>query len=100
MAERTATNAPIQGTAADIIKLAIRYANEDLEKAELKNTSHLVLQIHDELVFEVLESDLKKVEEIVERAMEGVLEKSFLKHKTDIPLSIHFGSGDNLQEVK
>ena len=100
MAERTATNAPIQGTAADIIKLAIRYAEEDLEKAGLKNEAHLVLQIHDELVFEVKEEKLKKVEQIVEKSMEGVLERSYLKYKTDIPLSVHFGSGNNLEEVK
>ena len=100
MAERTATNAPIQGTAADIIKLAIRYANEDLEKAGLKKEAHLVLQIHDELVFEVKEEKLKEMEGIVEKAMERVLERSYLNHKTEIPLSVHFGSGDNLEEVK
>ena len=100
MAERTATNAPIQGTAADIIKLAIRYANEDLEKAGFKNEAHLVLQIHDELVFEVKEDKLGKVEKIVENAMETVLSRSYLKHQTEIPLSVHFGSGDNLEEVK
>jgi len=100
MAERTAINAPIQGTAADIIKLAIRYAEEDLEKADLLDEAHLVLQIHDELVYEVKESVLEKVEKIIESAMEGVLEKSYLKYKTDIPLLVHFGSGDNLEKVK
>ena len=103
MAERTATNAPIQGTAADIIKLAIRYVDEDLEKAGLKKEAHLVLQIHDELVFEVKEESLKKVkkvEKIVENAMQAVLQKSYLKYKTDIPLLVHFGSGNNLEEVK
>ena len=100
MAERTATNAPIQGTAADIIKLAIRYTDEDLEKAGLKKEAHLVLQIHDELVFEVKEENLKKVEEIVESAMDLVLERSYLEHKTEIPLLVHFGSGKTLEDVK
>ena len=100
IAERTATNAPIQGTAADIIKLAIRYADEDLEKEGLKKEAHLILQIHDELVFEVKEENLKKVEKIVENAMETVLFRSYLKNQTEIPLSVHFGSGNNLEEVK
>ncbi len=100
MAERTAINAPIQGTAADIIKLAIRYANEDLEKAGMLDQAHLILQIHDELVYEVGESVLKKAEGIISAAMEGVLQRSYLKYKTDIPLEVHSGAGDNFGEVK
>jgi DNA polymerase-1 len=100
MAERTATNAPVQGTAADIIKLAIRYANEDLEKAGLLDRVHLVLQIHDELVYEIDKSVLEKAEKIIKQAMEGVLERSYLRYQTDIPLLAHSGSGDNFGEVK
>ena len=101
MAERTATNAPIQGTAtADIIKLAIRYANEDLKGVSLSNKAHLVLQIHDELVYEIEENVLPKAEEIIKKAMENVLERSYLHYKTDIPLEVHFGSGNNFGEVK
>ncbi|MCX6755246.1 MAG: DNA polymerase [Candidatus Nomurabacteria bacterium] len=101
MALRTATNAPIQGTAtADIIKLAIRFANEDLAKAGLLDKARLVLQIHDELVFEIEESVLEKSEKIILSAMQGVLERSFLHYKCDIPLEVHYGSGDNFGEVK
>ncbi len=100
MAERTATNAPIQGTAADIIKLAIRFAEEDLEKAGLRERAHLVLQIHDELVYEIEEKVLAKAEKIIKDAMEEVLSRSYLKYKTSIPLSAHFSSGDNFEEVK
>jgi DNA polymerase I len=100
MAERTATNAPVQGTAADIIKLAIRYANEDLEKAKLLEQVHLVLQIHDELVYEIDESVLEKAEKIIKDAMERVLKRSYLHYQTDIPLLAHSGSGDNFGEVK
>ncbi len=100
MAERTAINAPVQGTAADIIKLAIRYVNEDLEKAGFLNKAHLVLQIHDELVYEIEESSLGKATKIIENAMEGVLARSYLQYKTDIPLEVHYGLGDNLGEVK
>ncbi|MBY0376531.1 DNA polymerase I, partial [Patescibacteria group bacterium] len=100
MAERTATNAPIQGTAADIIKLAIRYANEDLAKAGLLDRVHLALQIHDELVYEVDGSILDKAEEIIKGAMEGLLARSYIKYKTSIPLLVNYGIGDNLGEVK
>jgi len=100
MAERTAINAPIQGTAADVIKLAIRYATLDLDKAGLLPKVHLVLQIHDELVYEIEDSVLVKADQIIKDAMEGVLGRSYLKHKTEIPLLVHSGSGQNLEQVK
>lgn len=101
MAERTATNAPIQGTAtADIIKLAIRYVNEDLKSAGLLGKVHLLLQIHDELVYEIHESVLEKAEDIIKNAMKNLLERSYIHYKTDIPLEVHSGSGDNFGEVK
>lgn len=100
MAERTAINAPIQGTAtADIIKLAIRYTDEDLKTAGVLD-AHLILQVHDELVYEIKESSVKEAEKIIVRAMEGVLERSFIKYKTKIPLIVNHGSGQNLGEVK
>ena len=100
MALRTATNAPIQGTAADIIKLAIRYAEEDLKKASLLDKAHLVLQIHDELVYEVEEKYLEKAEKIIKDAMENVLERSCLHFYNEIPLEVHAGFGDNFETVK
>ena len=101
MAERTAINAPIQGTAtADIIKLAIRYTQEDLEKAKLLDKVHLVLQIHDELVYEIEEGVLLKAEKIIKETMQTILERSYLHYKTDIPLVVHSGSGNNFGEVK
>jgi len=100
MALRTATNAPLQGTAADIIKLAIRYAEEDLKKAGLLDQAHLVLQIHDELVYEIDEKALEEAEKIIKEAMEKVLERSYLHYKSDIPLLVNTGFGDNLLKVK
>jgi DNA polymerase-1 len=100
MAERTATNASLQGTAADIIKLAIRFAFEDLKKAGLLDKVHLMLQIHDELVYEIDEKVLSKADKIIKNAMESVLERSYLHYKTDIPLEVHSGFGDNFGEVK
>ncbi|HAS80973.1 MAG: polymerase protein [Candidatus Nomurabacteria bacterium GW2011_GWE1_32_28] len=101
MAERTAINAPIQGTAtADIIKLAIRYSEEDLKREGFLEKAHLVLQIHDELVYEVEEDILENVEIIIKNAMESVLQRSYLQYKTDIPLIVHSGFGNNFGEVK
>jgi len=100
MAERTATNAPLQGTAADVIKLAIKYVEEDLKKIGILDKVHLVLQIHDELVYEIEENVLSQADKIIKNAMEGVLERSYLHYKTDIPLEVHSGSGDNFGEVK
>jgi DNA polymerase-1 len=100
MAERTATNASIQGTAADVIKLAIRYTFEDLQKAGVLDKVHLVLQIHDELVYEVQENVLAQTDKIIKSAMEGVMQRSYLHYKTDIPLEVHSGFGNNFGEVK
>lgn len=101
MALRTAINAPIQGTAtADIIKLAIRFSNEDLAKAGLLDRVHLILQIHDELVYEVKEDVLQQADEIIKNAMRGVLERSYLHYQTEIPLEVHSGVGNNFGEVK
>jgi DNA polymerase-1 len=101
MAERTATNAPIQGTAtADIIKLAIRFVDEDLRKEKLKDKVHLILQIHDELVYEIDENIIEKADDIIKKAMEEVLSRSYLKYKTPIPLVVHSGFGDNFGEAK
>lgn len=101
MALRTAINAPIQGTAtADIIKLAIRYAEEDLSKAGILDRAHLILQIHDELVYEVEEGVLEQADMVIKNAMRSVLERSYLHYQSDIPLEVNSGFGVNLKEVK
>jgi len=100
MAERTAINAPIQGTAADIIKLAISFINEDLKKAGISDKVFLILQIHDELVYEIEDGVIDEAKEIIKRAMEGVLERSYLKLKTKVPLVVSSGVGENFGSVK
>lgn len=101
MAERTAINAPIQGTAtADIIKLAILFADRDLKEAGLKDKVFLVLQIHDELVYEIKDEVIPQAEKIIKNAMETVLSRSYLKYKTDVPLIANSGFGQNFGEVK
>lgn len=100
MAERTAINAPIQGTAADVIKLAIRYADEDLKNFGLEKEVKLVMQIHDELVYEVKDNVLEKAGEIIKNAMEGVLKRSFVNYEGPVPITVSLGYGKNFGEVK
>lgn len=71
--ERMAMNAPLQGTAADLVKLAMIKANQKLKEEGLSNEAHFLLQVHDELIYEVVESAVGKVEPIIKEAMESVL---------------------------
>lgn len=89
-AERTAINTPIQGTAADIIKLAMIKADLALKEAGL--SARMLLQIHDELVFEVVENEVNKTREVVKTAMESVM-------TLDVPLSVNLETGRNLAQV-
>ncbi|MRR10329.1 DNA polymerase I, partial [bacterium] len=73
-AERTAVNTPIQGTAADLIKLAM--VNLDRIFTEKKLKSRMLLQVHDELLFEVEKDELAQVKKLVKREMEGAVELS------------------------
>ncbi len=86
-AERTAINTPIQGTAADIIKLAMLRVHEELQVENLH--SRLILQIHDELVLEVPIQELEQVSQLLRRCMENAVE---LK----VPLVVNLEHGQNL----
>lgn len=86
-AERTAINTPIQGTAADIVKLAMIKVTKALTKEGLG--ARLLLQIHDELVFELLEAELEETKKIVRLAMEEAL-------TLDVPLVVNFETGKSL----
>ncbi|WP_339183681.1 DNA polymerase I [Paenibacillus sp. FSL R5-0701] len=90
-AERTAMNTPIQGTAADIIKLAMVQMDEALRERKLK--SRMLLQVHDELVFEVPTDELELMKELVPSVMEKALELS-------VPLKAEVSFGDNWYEAK
>jgi DNA polymerase-1 len=85
-ARRAALNAPIQGTAADIIKIAMNSINTSL--TELKLKSRMLLQVHDELVFEVAPGELESLKVIVLEAMSNALTLS-------LPLEVHLGVGSN-----
>jgi DNA polymerase-1 len=85
--ERMAINTPIQGTAADIIKLAMIECENVIKKRGL--SARMLLQIHDELVFELPETELEKTKPIIQAAMENAL-------KLDVPLVVNFEVGTSL----
>jgi len=91
LGERLAVNTVLQGSAADIIKAAMIRADAELERDNL--TARLVLQVHDELVFEAPHAEAAAVEEIARRTMCGA-------YRMDPPLEIHVGSGANWRDAK
>jgi DNA polymerase-1 len=90
-AERTAVNTPLQGTAADLIKLAMISIDEELRSRKLQ--SRMLLQVHDELLFEVLSSEVETIRRLVQEKMESVYE---LK----VPLLVEMGVGPNWRDVE
>lgn len=97
MAERMALNAPIQGTAADIIKLAMVESAKVLSNFE---DSKIILQIHDEIVFEINEKDEKEFSEKIISIMKNILSDSYLGFKTEVPLLVHSSAGKHWGELK
>ncbi|MDA3892618.1 MAG: DNA polymerase I [Salinivirgaceae bacterium] len=89
-AERNAINAPIQGTAADVIKIAMINVQKRLKREGLK--SKMILQVHDELVFDALKTELDNLKTIVVEEMEGAAQ---LK----VPLTVDSGVGENWLEA-
>lgn len=91
LGERLAMNTPIQGTAADIIKIAMIRVFRRLKKEGLKTS--LILQVHDELVLEVFKEELEYVSQLVREEMEGAMNLS-------VPLAVDINIGDNWYETK
>ena len=91
LAERMAMNTPIQGTAADIIKKSMLIVNESLKHHRLM--SRMLLQVHDELVFEVVESEVEIVKKIVRNAMENTVALS-------VALTVDIKTGNNWADAK
>ena len=89
-AERTAINTPIQGTAADLIKVAMLNIHHLIRKRKLK--SAMIMQVHDELVFEVPEKEKVELMELVKKEMEEVME-------LDVPLKVEIAAGRNWDEA-
>ncbi len=92
-AERMAMNAPLQGTAADIIKLAMIRADKDIKEAGLSDKAFLLLQIHDELIFEVKEGLSAKVMPLIKKSMEEVI-------KMNVPLEVSSARGPRWGELE
>jgi DNA polymerase-1 len=90
-AERTAVNTPLQGTAADLIKMAMIRIDEALRDRDLK--SRMTLQVHDELVFEVPEAELDIMKSLVREYMEKV-------HPLSVPLLVEIGVGPNWRDLE
>jgi DNA polymerase-1 len=90
-AERTAVNTPLQGTAADLIKLAMIRIDEEIRKRGLK--SRMTLQVHDELVFDVPESEVDTMKPLVREHMEGA-------HSLAVPLLVEIGVGPNWRDME
>ena len=90
-AERTAVNTPLQGTAADLIKIAM--IRIDAEMLARKMKSRMTLQVHDELVFEVAEAELDAMKELVRREMENT-------HPLSVPLVVEMGVGKNWRDME
>jgi len=86
--ERTAMNTPIQGSAADIINIAMIKIDEKLKNYE----SRMILQVHDELLFEVKDGELDKLSDMVKREMEGAW-------KLIVPIKVEIGTGNNWAEA-
>jgi DNA polymerase I len=90
-AERTAVNTPLQGTAADLIKLAMLKIDQQIRDRKLK--SRMTLQVHDELLFDVVPDEVEELEQLVRYEMEHVAEFS-------IPIVAEVGSGKNWRDIK
>jgi DNA polymerase-1 len=89
-AERTAANTPLQGTAADLIKLAMIRIDAAIRDQKLK--TRMTLQVHDELVFEVPEEELERMRTLVREQMENV-------HPLHVPLLVEIGVGPNWRDL-
>ena len=90
-AERTAVNTPLQGTASDLIKIAMIRIDEELRRRKLK--SQMTLQVHDELVFEVPKDEVETMRELVRERMENV-------HQLKVPLVVDVGVGPNWRDLE
>jgi DNA polymerase-1 len=90
-AERTALNSPLQGTAADLIKMAMIAIAKRLKKENL--ASHMILQVHDELLFEAPPKEVKVLEKLVREEMEGV-------HEMEVPLAVEISTGANWRDLE
>ncbi|MAF59688.1 MAG: DNA polymerase [Candidatus Pacebacteria bacterium] len=101
-AERMAINAPIQGTQADIIKIAMSRIDEYLSKNNLKEDARLLLQVHDELVYEIKSEKVEKASKEIKKIMESVLpqeETKGISFVTDVLYGKNWGEMESLDNL-
>ena len=91
MGERMALNTPIQGSSADILKMAMIKIDKYFEDNNIKST--MLLQVHDELIFNVIKEEEEEVRKIVSNIMENII-------KLDVPLKVSIEEGNNWYEAK
>ena len=91
-AERAAINGPMQGTAADLIKMAMNAVDNWIKQSK-EITGIMIMQVHDELVFEVPESEVNKFKKNITDLMENVA-------KLDVPLKVDIGIGENWEQAR
>ena len=96
-AERTAVNTPLQGTAADLIKLAMIRIDEEIRTRKLK--ARMTLQVHDELVFELPENELDELRKLVKEEMESAPAQMQSTQELRVPLSVELGIGPNWRDL-
>jgi len=89
-AERNAVNAPVQGSAADIIKIAMIRISDKIKLNNFK--SKMLVQVHDELIFEIYKPELQKMKELIKKEMESVF-------TLNVPLIVDVGMGENWHEA-
>ncbi len=97
MAERMAINAPIQGTSADIVKIAMKKIDDYFLEKKYENDAYLILQVHDELVYEIKESLAGEIVPEIKKIMESIIDKKEIK---EIPLTANSAMGKNWGELK
>ena len=90
--ERAAINAPIQGAAAEIMRLAMIRIDKKLKEQKLNKTK-MLLQIHDELIFESPQNEVKKISKVIIEEMSSVAESD--QHSFSIPLTVDLNTGEN-----
>ncbi|HEX8636742.1 MAG TPA: DNA polymerase, partial [Pyrinomonadaceae bacterium] len=90
-AEREAINMPIQGTASDIVKIAMLKVDEALKREDLQ--TKMIMQVHDELLFEAPEAEVERAIPVIRKAMETAVD-------LDVPLLVEIGAGDNWMNTK
>lgn len=100
MAERMATNAPIQGTGADIVKLAMIHVDRYIKEKGLSDKVRLLLQVHDELIYEIEEKIFDSVKKEIETIMESVFSDCFLHFQAPVPLRVDGKSGYSWFDLK